>query len=71
MKDKDILSSERQTQSLFSGIMMLAIATIIFGHLLYLVLNIPDIHIYVLLMEFVPFGLFSVVGIIRLSHKEP
>lgn len=51
------------------GATMLSIAAIIFAHILYVIAITPNMHAYVILIEFIPFIICGVVGIIQASNN--
>lgn len=70
MNDKNSSSLNKNTLSLSPGLIMLAIAAIVFAHLVYMVLNIPDSPLYILLIEFFPFCFCSITGITILLCRD-
>lgn len=51
------------------GATMLSIAAIIFAHILYVIAITPNMHAYVILIEFVPFIICGVIGIIQALNR--
>lgn len=71
---RDANTNEKRTvvyhPALKRGVTMLSIAAIVFIHILYIIAITPDIHAYVILVEFIPFVLCAVVGLIQVSTGE-
>lgn len=72
MRDANI--NEKRTvayhPALKRGVTMLSIAAIVFVHILYVIAITPDMHAYVILIEFIPFVICAVVGLIQVSMGE-
>lgn len=51
------------------GATMLSIAAVIFAHILYVIAITPNMHAYVILIEFIPFIICGVVGTIQALNK--
>lgn len=70
MRHLDKKTDDNFRLSVHRGARMLCVAAIIFVHMLYVIAITPNMHAYEILIEFIPFIICGVIGIIQTVYKD-